>query len=100
MAGIRKKVVHKGQNSCGQNGQHVVGRNGENASGESVQENRDELEYPFVEVASKKKRMNKSNGHVQEERQMTATCNGKLEGKMDDLHTAAVEKDKKRITPA
>ncbi|CAA2965299.1 Hypothetical predicted protein [Olea europaea subsp. europaea] len=60
----RKKVVHKGRNSYEQNGQYIAGRNGQNAGGESVQENRDELEYPFVEVASKKKGMNKSNGHV------------------------------------
>ncbi|CAA2963290.1 Hypothetical predicted protein [Olea europaea subsp. europaea] len=63
----RKKVVHRGPNNHGQNGQHVAGENGQNTGGESMQENRDVLEYPFVEDASKKKGMNKSNGHDQEE---------------------------------
>ncbi|CAA3025979.1 Hypothetical predicted protein [Olea europaea subsp. europaea] len=53
---------------------------------------------PF-EVASKKKGMNNSNGNDQDERHMKAASNDKLTGKMDDLHTVTIKKDKERITP-
>lgn len=58
-----------GQHITGQNDQNATGQNDQNVGGNSAQENKNQQENPFVEFASKKKGMEKSNGYDQEEQQ-------------------------------